>query len=279
MPIARQLRSTFKKFRKQIFAGTALLFGLLLIGLLVWVMYLDRIVTQQFEGRRWTLPAQVYAEPTELYVGQAFDADALEDELRRLGYHRVDAPKEAGSYRRRGSRIDFVNRRFQFADAVQESQALSVTADSTSIESIKDASGEDVPIFRLDPLLIGSIFPIHGEDRVVVTPEEVPDLLPAALKVVEDRKFDTHHGVNFAAIIRAAWVNFRAGQVEQGGSTLTQQLVKSYFLDNRRTFSRKIEEAFMAMLLEVHFEKQDLMNAYINETYLGQDGRRAVHGF
>ncbi|MFL6577804.1 MAG: penicillin-binding protein 1B [Povalibacter sp.] len=279
MPIARQLRSTFKKFRKQIFAGTALLFGLLLIGLLVWVMYLDRIVTQQFEGRRWTLPAQVYAEPTELYVGQAFDADALEDELRRLGYHRVDAPKEAGSYRRRGSRIDFVNRRFQFADAVQESQALSVTADSTSIESIKDASGEDVPIFRLDPLLIGSIFPIHGEDRVVVTPEEVPDLLPAALKVVEDRKFDTHHGVNFAAIIRAAWVNFRAGQVEQGGSTLTQQLVKSYFLDNRRTFSRKIEEAFMAMLLEVHFEKQDLMNAYINEIYLGQDGRRAVHGF
>jgi len=128
-------------------------------------------------------------------------------------------------------------------------------------------------------LLIGSIFPIHGEDRVVVTPAEVPELLPAALKIVEDRKFDSHHGINFSAIMRAAWINVRAGQIEQGGSTLTQQLVKSYFLDNRRTLGRKLEEACMAMLLEVHFEKPDLMNAYINEIYLGQDGQRAVHGF
>ncbi len=272
-------RSTLKKFRKQILVSAALVSGLGLIALLIWILYLDRIVTQQFEGRRWTLPAQVYAEPTELYVGQNFDADALEQELKRLGYHRVDAPKDAGSYRRRGSRIDFVSRRFQFIDGVQESQALSIVSDASAIQSLTSASGEDIPIFRLDPLLIGSIFPIHGEDRVIVKPDEVPSLLPEALKVVEDRKFDSHHGVNVAAILRAAWVNLRAGQVEQGGSTLTQQLVKSYFLDNRRTFSRKIEEAFMAMLLEVHFEKQDLMNAYINEIYLGQDGRRAIHGF
>jgi penicillin-binding protein 1B len=278
MPKLTKFRSTLKKFRRQILVGSALVAGVALIALLAWVLYLDRIVTAQFEGRRWTLPAQVYAQPTELYVGQTFGADAFEQELRRLGYHRVDAPKEPGSYRRRGSRIDFVSRRFQFPDAIQESQALSVTAGANAIESISSGA-EDVPIFRMDPLLIGSIFPIHGEDRVVVTPEEVPPLLPAALKVVEDRKFDTHHGVNFSAIVRAAWVNVRAGQIEQGGSTLTQQLVKSYFLDNRRTLGRKIEEAMMAMLLEVHFEKADLLNAYINEIYLGQDGRRAVHGF
>ena len=145
--------------------------------------------------------------------------------------------------------------------------------------SMRNGRGEDVPIFRLDPLLIGSIFPIHGEDRVVVRPDEVPRLLPAALKVVEDRKFDSHHGVDLGAILRAAFVNLRAGEIQQGGSTLTQQLVKSYFLDSRRTFGRKIEEAMMAILLEVHFDKQDLMNAYINEIYLGQDGRRAIHGF
>ncbi len=137
---------------------------------------------------------------------------------------------------------------------------------------MRNGRNEEVPIFRLDPLLIGSIFPIHGEDRVVVTPEEVSQLLPSALKVVEDRKFDTHWGVNPTAILRAAFVNLRAGAIEQGGSTLTQQLVKSYFLDNRRTIGRKIEEAIMSMLLEVHFSKQDLMNAYINEIYLGQDG-------
>jgi penicillin-binding protein 1B len=132
---------------------------------------------------------------------------------------------------------------------------------------------------RLDPLLIGSIFPIHGEDRIVVAPDQVPPLLPAALKAVEDRKFDSHHGVNPLAILRALFVNVRAGQIEQGGSTLTQQLVKSYFLDSRRTLRRKAEEAVMAVILESRFEKADIMNAYINEIYLGQDGRRAVHGF
>jgi penicillin-binding protein 1B len=269
-----------KKLKRQLLAGGALVLGIGIIALLAWLFYLDRIITQQFEGRRWTLPAQVYAEPLELYVGQALSADTLEQELRRLGYTRLDVtPKSPGTYRRRGDRIDLVTRRFVFWDETQESQALSVTMARNAVVRLQNARGEDVPIFRLDPLLIGSIFPIHGEDRIVVTPDEVPDLLPEALKVVEDRKFDTHHGINFSAILRAAWVNLRAGQIEQGGSTLTQQLVKSYFLDNRRTLGRKIEEAFMAMLLELHFEKPDLMNAYINEIYLGQDGQRAIHGF
>ena len=188
-------------------------------------------------------------------------------------------PRQPGSYSRRGTRVELVNRRFQFWDALQEPQLLSIVTRGNSIESMRNGRDEEVPIFRLDPLLIGSIFPIHGEDRVVVTPDQVSPLLPAALKVVEDRKFDSHNGVDFGAIARAAWVNLRAGQIEQGGSTLTQQLVKSYFLDNRRTLGRKLEEAMMAWLLEVHFDKQDLMNAYINEIYLGQDGNRAVHGF
>ncbi len=268
-----------KKFRKQLLIGTALIVGIGTIALLAWLLYLDRIVTKQFEGRRWTLPAQVYAEPLELYAGQAFGADTLEAELQRLGYQSVDNPQRAGSYRRRGERIDLMSRRFQFWDSLQESQLISVTGAGSTITALTDQRGSEVPIFRLDPLLIGSIFPLHGEDRVVVAPDAVPPLLPAALKVAEDRKFDTHHGINVLAIVRAAIANVRAGQIEQGGSTLTQQLVKSYFLDNRRTFGRKIEEACMAMLLEVHFEKQDLLNAYINEIYLGQDGGRAIHGF
>ncbi|HKU14496.1 MAG TPA: penicillin-binding protein 1B [Steroidobacteraceae bacterium] len=271
--------SLSRKAKRTILAGSILVAGALVIALLVWIVYLDRIITAQFEGRRWTLPAQVYAEPLELYAGQSFGADTLEQELKRLGYRRVDKAEQPGSYSRRGSRIELVNRRFQFWDALQEPQLLSVATRGNSVESMRNGRGEDVPIFRLDPLLIGSIFPIHGEDRIVVTPEQVSPLLPAALKVVEDRKFDTHNGVDFGAIARAAWVNLRAGQIEQGGSTLTQQLVKSYFLDNRRTLGRKLEEAMMAFLLEIHFEKRDLLNAYINEIYLGQDGNRAIHGF
>ena len=269
----------FKTYRKQIIAGVAMTFGLVTIALLAWVLYLDRRITEQFEGRRWTLPAQVFAEPTELYVGQTLGAETLERELKRLGYQRVAKPEQPGSYSRNGGRIELLTRRFQFWDALQEPQELTIVTHSEAIESMRNGRSEDVPVFRLDPLLIGSIFPIHGEDRVVVKPDEVSPLLPAALKVVEDRDFDTHHGVDFSAIARAAWTNLRAGQIEQGGSTLTQQLVKSYFLDNRRTYGRKIEEAMMALLLEVHFSKQDLMNAYINEIYLGQDGNRAIHGF
>lgn len=271
--------SLLKKHRKQLLASAALVLGLAVLALLAWVLYLDRQITQQFEGRRWTLPAQVYAEPTDLYVGQTFSAEALERELKRLGYQRVSKPEKPGSYSRAGARIELITRRFRFWDALQEPQELILVMRGQTIESMRNGRGEDVPIFRLDPLLIGSIFPIHGEDRVVVTPAEVSPLLPAALKVVEDRDFDAHWGVDLGAVMRAAWVNLRAGQIEQGGSTLTQQLVKSYFLDNRRTFGRKIEEAFMAVLLEAHFSKQDLMNAYINEIYLGQDGNRAIHGF
>ncbi|MGH8186099.1 MAG: transglycosylase domain-containing protein, partial [Steroidobacteraceae bacterium] len=213
--------AVFSNLKRQILAGALLILGVLLIAALVSVIYLDRKITAQFEGRRWTLPAQVFAQPVELYAGQAFGADALEQELKRLGYQRVSQAERPGSYSRRGNRVDLVNRRFRFWDALQESQLLSVTARGNTIASMENGRGEEVPIFRLDPLLIGSIFPIHGEDRVVVKPEEVSPLLPAALKVVEDREFESHMGIDFSAIARAAWVNLRAGHIEQGGSTLT----------------------------------------------------------
>jgi penicillin-binding protein 1B len=253
--------------------------ALTVIALAIWVLYVDHIVTKQFEGRRWTLPAQVYAEPMQLYVGLPLNATSLEGELKRLGYRGVDDPARPGTYRRRGDRIDLTTRKFAFWDGAQDAATISLNADRNSITALHDAAGTDLPITRLDPLLIGSIFPIHGEDRIVVAPDQVPALLPAALKVVEDRRFDTHHGVDIGGILRAVWVDIRAGQFEQGGSTLTQQMVRSYFLDNRRTLGRKVEEALMALLLEVHFDKADLMNAYINEIYLGQDGNRAIHGF
>jgi penicillin-binding protein 1B len=167
----------------------------------------------------------------------------------------------------------------RFADESRAAQLLSITTAPKALESLHDADGHEVPVLRLEPLLIGSIFPIHGEDRIVLGPEEVPPLLPAALKAVEDRKFDTHHGVDPLGMLRALWVNVRAGQIEHGGSTLSQQLVRSYFLNSRQTLSRKLREAVMAMALDAHFTKADLMNAYINEIFLGQDGDRAIHGF
>jgi penicillin-binding protein 1B len=272
-------RSAKKKSRKKIWW---LLLGIVaVVGLAcaIYVVYLDRLVTRQFEGRRWTLPAQVYAAPLELYAGLVLPEEDLEHELQRLQYRRVDRLEHPGTYRLQGARIDVALRAARFADETRPASILTIVSNEKAIESLRDSDGRDVPIVRLEPLLIGSIFPIHGEDRIVVQPQDVPSLLPQALASVEDRKFYSHHGVDPTAIARAMWVNVRAGQIEQGGSTLTQQLVKSYFLDSRQTFGRKIREAIMAIALDAHFSKADLMNAYINEIFLGQDGDRAIHGF
>ncbi len=267
------------KSRQKLQRGFAIIALLALLAAIMLVAVLDRRVTQQFEGRRWTLPARVYAQPLELYAGQNLSSARFAQELERLGYIPQTPVDRPGTFRRKGDSVDVYVREFRFSDETQPAQKLRVGFDGEAIAALAGADGADVPVFRLDPLLIGSIFPIHGEDRIIVSPAEVPPLLPEALKAVEDRKFESHHGVNPLAILRALFVNVRAGQVEQGGSTLTQQLVKSYFLDSRRTLRRKGEEAIMAFILESRFEKADIMNAYINEIYLGQDGRRAVHGF
>lgn len=245
----------------------------------LWIFSLDRQIRQQFEGRRWTLPAKVYAQPLELYAGQAFSAEDLQRELQRLGYQRIVRLSGPGNFQFADNRIDLVSRPFRFPDENRAQQTVSIRFTDNRIDRLWDAKGVDVPVFRLDPLLIGSIYPTQGEDRIIVTPQETPPLLPAALKVVEDRRFDSHFGIDLRGIARALWVDVRSGSFDQGASTLTQQLVRSYFLNNRQTLGRKVTEAMMAILLEVHFTKADLMNAYINEINLAQEGGRAIQGF
>ncbi len=273
------MKARTKKILRRVALAAGALAAAAAIAFAVALFYFDRQVARQFEGRRWTLPAKVYAAPLELYAGLSFSPDDLVAELERLKYRETTELARPGTYRRRRGRFEIAVRAARFADEQRPAQIIAVTLERGAIESLRGADGTAIPIFRLDPLLIGSIFPIHGEDRIVLTPEEVPPLLPAAIKAVEDRKFDSHHGVDAEAIARAMWVNLRAGKVEQGGSTLTQQLVKSYFLDGRRTLARKLEEAMMAFALEARYDKRDLMTAYINEIYLGQQGDRAIHGF
>ncbi|HSZ09235.1 MAG TPA: penicillin-binding protein 1B [Steroidobacteraceae bacterium] len=245
----------------------------------VWIVHLDRVVTKQFQGRHWSVPARVYAAPLELYAGAPISADDLEEELRRVHYRPGDPAGGSGLYRRVGNAFDIHARRVRFIDEQRDDQLVSIHADASSITSMRQANGADLPVFRLDPPVIGSVFPIHGEDRLVVSPEEVPALLRKGVKLIEDRRFDEHHGVDTLGVLRAIWVNLRAGRVVQGGSTLTQQLVKNYFLTDAQTFDRKATEAVMALRLEAHYSKDEILVAYLNEVFLGQDGERAIHGF
>ena len=253
--------------------------GVVIAAFLGWIVHLDHVVTREFQGRHWSVPARVYAAPLELYAGAALSAADLEEELRRLHYRPGDPAAGPGVYRRRGNSFDLHARRVRFTDELRDAQLVSINADGASITSMRQGDGADLPVFRLDPPVIGSVFPIHGEDRLVLAPADVPQLLRSGIKVIEDRRFDEHHGVDALGVLRAMWANLRAGHVVQGGSTLTQQLVKNYFLTDEQSFGRKATEALMALRLEAHYSKEEILVAYLNEVYLGQDGSRAIHGF
>lgn len=245
-----------------------------------YAVYLDRIVRTQFEGVRWELPAQVYAKPLELYPGYSFSQKELMNELDRLGYREDELLRGAGAYHVKGSAIDMHIRGFGYWDGEQPSKRVRAHFSESSVATLTDLDSDDaVSLLRIDPLLIGSIYPSHGEDRVLVKLDEVPSMFSAGLILIEDRRFLKHWGVDPVSIFRAFVVNMKAGRVVQGGSTLTQQLVKNFFLDNRRTMWRKVTEAMMAVLLEIHYDKREILEAYINEVYVGQDGSRAIHGF
>lgn len=245
----------------------------------LWVLSLDLRITRTFETRRWDLPARVHAQPLELYAGAPLSADQLEQHLRQLGYLRVAEVSTAGQYRRRGGAFDVFRRAALFWDGEESPQRVRLTVDGGAVSMLREHGGNALTVLRLDALVIGSIFPAHGEDRQVLTPDAIPPLLSDTLRLVEDRRFDSHFGIDVRAVLRAALANIRAGGIRQGGSTLTQQLVKSYFLTNERSFRRKFREAVMAVLLELRYSKDEILTAYINEIYLGQDGARAIHGF
>lgn len=249
-----------------------------LVGVL-YALRLDPGVRAKFEGTRWALPARVYARPLELYAGLALAPDAFEGELVRLNYRQADSLERPGTYRRNGGEFELHTREFDFWDGTEPSRTLSVAFDGERIAGLAAPAGPEPALVRLDPVLIDSIYPTHNEDRVLVRRSEMPDLLVGTLLVVEDRSFPTHIGVDLVAIARAMLYNVRAGTVVQGGSTLTQQLVKNFFLTDERTLRRKFNEAIMAVLLEIHYSKTEILEAYANEIYLGQDGSRAIHGF
>src|SRR5262245_29440629 len=276
--MARSAKSG-RRTRGRILRYTLSAIALCVVASLAYAGYLSWTIGKEFDGRRWDLPAKVYAAPLELYAGRALAAEDLVSELKRLGYREDPRLPRAGTYRVALQRVEMATRGFDFAGDTEPPQLISLAFANGKISTLRGVDGTDTAIARLDPLLIGSLFPAHGEDRLIVEPAETPPLLSAALIAIEDRRFADHHGVDLRAMLRAAFVNLSAGEIKQGASTLTQQLVRSYFLSNARTWTRKLHEAFMSVVLELRYDKADLMQAYINEIYLGQDGDRAVHGF
>jgi penicillin-binding protein 1B len=243
-------------------------------GLWVW-----HRITSEFDAREWRVPAQVYAAPLELYAGRRLAAGTIVEELQRLGYGPVAGAVGTGYFRRSGNAIDVGRRAFDYDGAHVAAETLHIELRGGRIAKVEDGRGRALGAAQLEPMLIGSVFPTRAEDRLIVGPDEVPELLTESLKAVADRPFDTHLCIDARAMLRAAIANVRGGGISQGGSTLTMQLVRSFFLSNRQTYTRKIREALMSLVLELVHSKDEILLAYVNEIYLGQDGARAVHGF
>lgn len=257
-------------------------FKLSLVGLVVlagFAVYLDAIVQEKFSGKRWTVPAKVYARPLELFVGLKLAKDDFLKELDALGYRRESASNGPGSASVAGSTVELNTRGFQFYEGAEPARLIKVRFSGDYVAGLSQGNGANLAVARLEPLLIGGLYPAHHEDRILIKLDQAPPYLVDTLVAVEDREFFNHWGVSLKSIARAIWVNATAGQLRQGGSTLTQQLVKNFYLTNERSITRKATEAMMAVLLEMHYDKREILEAYLNEVFLGQDGQRAVHGF
>ena len=266
--------------RGVVFSGILLIVIIAAMVLLaLYLVKLDRTITTKFEGKRWDIPAKVYSQPLELYQGANVDTDTMKTWLKLLNYQSNKAYDRTGTYHKSGNTYFIHTRGFTYsANDVDKEQVIKVTIAGNKIESVQSTQPAKTGIIRLEPVNIGGIYPDSNEDRMVVTLDQVPQPLIDALIATEDRGFYEHKGVSIRGIARAVINNFTGGP-RQGGSTITQQLIKNFYLNSDRTMKRKANEALMAVLLELHYSKDEILQTYLNEIYLGQNGNRSINGF
>ncbi len=251
--------------------------------LLFLTIYLDSKVKNAFDQQAWEIPAKVYARPLNFSIGQALSISDLVKELKLLGYRKKIKATSNGEYEQYQNTFVINTRPFNFWDGGQSSQTIQLSIENQQVSQLIDFSSQQaINFLRLDPLLLGNIQVNPNrtaEDRQLVTLDSLPSHFVSALLVSEDRDFYEHWGVSIKGTARALWRNISAGEITQGGSTLTQQLMKNHFLSNERSLWRKGQEAIMSVLTELHYDKKVILQAYINEVYLGQHRNTAIHGF
>jgi penicillin-binding protein 1B len=256
--------------------GMGLFFGFVL----PYTLVLNKRVQDRFNDLVFAVPTRVYARPLPLAAGTPLTPAALELELTFAGYSNDGHGEVAGSWVKQGTRYTITSRGYAGPDGGELPKRIRVTLGKGTVQSVQDAtSDKKIALTHLDPARIATLYGASQEERRFVHLADVPPLLLSGLQAVEDRDFKHHIGIDFSAILRAAFANMRAGHTVQGGSTLTQQLVRNLFLSRDQNFTRKINEALMSLLLEAHYSKGRILEAYVNDVFLGQQGGQAVHGF
>ena len=266
----------------------SLLKGLLILGMKLliimlflfsfYAVYLDSKIQNKFEGQRWNIPVQVFGKVEQISIGDKIKLANLTKILSLTGYQKTQHVLNAGEFSTSSNKLVLFRRPFDFSDGNSPAQLFTINIINNYVFSI-ERGHEPVERLLLEPLLLDRLVPENKEDRVVVSLELVPEQLIDTLLLVEDRDFYFHAGISPVGIIRALISNIRAGKTVQGGSTLTQQLVKNMFLTREKTLWRKINEAVMSVILELRYSKDQLLEAYINEVYVGQHYANGIYGF
>lgn len=260
-----------------------LFFRLSLIGIVAiifYAIYLDGQLTHRFSNSRYEAPALLYSQALTIDINQPITKQRIVQELKSLDYQVGRYARNSGEYQVQEEQLLLHRRAFDFPThyAAAERVRLLFTADGW-LERIESwPSQQPLDAIQLEPQFLGRFATDSGEDRLLVGLEQVPVLMRETLILVEDREFYHHYGVRPTAIARAAMVNIMAGRTVQGGSTITQQLVKNMYLTHAQTYVRKANEAIMALILDYRFAKDEILEAYFNEVYFGQDRGHAIHG-
>ncbi len=250
------------------------------IALAIYGWYLSGQVEKRFSARRWSIPSTVYSDTTLLYPGQRIIPSQFSQKLSNLGYRRVNRlPSNKGELQIRAQRLDIFLNDLKTPWTERAGFLAQLDLSNNTIGTIRRKdNGESVPILELEPEEIMQFFGPERERRQLISIEQVPEHQIQAVLAAEDHRFFEHHGVDWRGILRAMLTNLRHGAIRQGGSTLTQQLAKNYFLTPERTFTRKLRELILALIIEFKYDKREILEIYLNEIYLGQKGSVAING-
>jgi penicillin-binding protein 1B len=276
LKISSVLWSPFRWVKRHFFKLTFVL----VVLIASYLIYIDAQVKQQFSGNKWEVPAQIYARPLKLELKQEISIAQVKEELALLGYRQVAKANEVGEYSAGKDTLTIHRRAFQYAELDAPERILKLDWQGPRIHRLDLVdTQQQARSVMLEPWLISRLVGGLSEDRMLMQDSDIPQMLKIALIQVEDNDFYQHHGIAPLSIVRALMANVAAGRTVQGGSTLTQQLIKNLYLTRERSYVRKLREAAMAVVIDARYDKEEILNAYINEVFLGQNGAVAVHGF
>src|SRR6202045_3629681 len=244
---------------------------------------LENEVVARFSGKRWNIPSRIFSDSILIYPGQNLPDLGFFERLARLNYHPVDPGKVTTrgeySYDKKRGKLDVFLHSFAYPYRNFGGQVVDITLKDDTIVSLQDkGSRESLDSLELEPELISGIFEGEWEQRRLVRLSQVPPTMIKGILAAEDHRFYEHHGVDIVRTIKAAYIDFHSGHVRQGGSTLTQQLMKNFFLTRERSYKRKLKEAMMAYIAENRYSKDEILENYINDIYLGQRGQEGIYG-